>query len=396
VVEVETPPPGAEPSPEFTLRVSSDGAAPEEYAGVSVGKGTRAVDKVVNEASKLIRVQVKTAPGLSQTDRAPAAGRYDLSPSSAPGTSVSVTDLEGSELRRTGYQGLAIAEDVTIVALPDLVTVATGADGTFDEELYLAAQGRLVDWCSEGGTRMAILDAPPGLNAVGAVEWRQKLKADSAFGAAYYPNLVVLNPQPPAGATNGDRFRLVPPCGHVAGVWARTDAARGVWKAPANEVVRGVARLETEVTNGEQAKLNPQQVNCIRSFGSGGIRIWGARTLATTDQSWRYINVRRLFNFMEETIRQGTQWVVFEPNDAELWARVRRTVNGFLHGLWMQGALVGATPAQAYFVQCDESNNPRAQVDNGILVVDVGIAPVRPAEFVVFRVSQWQGGEAAE
>ena len=148
--------------------------------------------------------------------------------------------------------------------------------------------------------------------------------------------------------------------------------------------------FDSEAT--EQELLNPAQVNCIRSFGASGIRIWGARTLARQDQSWRYINVRRLFIFIEESIRRGTQWVVFEPNDADLWARVRRTVGSFLHNLWMQGALVGATPEQAFFILCDETNNPAGSVDEGRLVVDVGIAPVKPAEFVIFRISQWQGG----
>jgi phage tail sheath protein FI len=239
---------------------------------------------------------------------------------------------------------------------------------------------------------MAILDSPPGLNAQQALEWRNELGKDSAFGAAYYPHLVVSNPMQRNGATSGDKFLTIPPSGHVAGVWARTDAARGVWKAPANEVVRGAARLEIDVTSGEQELLNPAQVNCIRSFGANGIRIWGARTLAATDQSWRYINVRRLFIFIEESIRRGTQWVVFEPNDSDLWARVKRTVGSFLHGLWMQGALVGQTPDQAFFVLCDESNNPASSVDEGKLIVDVGIAPVKPAEFVIFRISQWQGG----
>jgi hypothetical protein len=205
---------------------------------------------------------------------------------------------------------------------------------------------------------------------------------------------VVANPLATNGSTNGEKFITVPPSGHVAGVWARTDAVRGVWKAPANEVVRGVARLATEITTGEQSLLNPEQVNCIRAFGANGIRIWGARTLARQDQSWRYINVRRLFIFIEESIRRGTQWVVFEPNDADLWARVRRTVSAFLHGLWMQGALVGQTPSQAFFILCDESNNPPGSVDEGKLVVDIGVAPVKPAEFVIFRISQWQGGAA--
>src|SRR6266545_297864 len=388
---------GEQPSQEFTLKVVQDGAVREEYPGLTIGRGARGVDRVVNERSKLIRVQVQSTPGMSLAERTPAAGSYLIKPKRTTAVKATPQQLEGSETDRTGYQGLAIADDVTMVAVPDLVTVATREDGTLDEDVYLAAQGRLVDWCEASGTRMAILDAPPGLNAQGALEWRTALGKDSAFGAAYYPHLVVANPLATNGSTSGEKFITVPPSGHVAGVWARTDAIRGVWKAPANEVVRGVARLEANVTTGEQAVLNPEQINCIRSFGANGIRIWGARTLARQDQSWRYINVRRLFIFIEETIRRGTQWVVFEPNDAELWARVRRTVAAFLRGMWMQGALVGATPEQAFFILCDETNNPPSSVDEGKLVVEIGVAPVKPAEFVIFRISQWQGGaETAE
>ena len=398
-VVIEGPPApaeGQEPPPqEFTLKIVQDGAVREEYPGLTIGRGARGVDRVVNERSKLIRVQVQSAPGMSLAERTPAAGTYPVKPKRGA-TVVKATpqQMEGSEIERTGYQGLAIADDVTMVAVPDLITVATREDGSLDEDMYLAAQGRLVDWCEASGTRMAILDAPPGLNAQSALEWRTALGKDSAFGAAYYPHLVVANPLATNGSTNGERFITVPPSGHVAGVWARTDAVRGVWKAPANEIVRGVARLESDVTTGEQSLLNPEQVNCIRSFGANGIRIWGARTLARMDQSWRYINVRRLFIFVEESIRRGTQWVVFEPNDTDLWARVRRTVAAFLRGLWMQGALVGATPDQAFFILCDETNNPANSVDEGKLVVDIGIAPVKPAEFVIFRISQWQGGAA--
>jgi hypothetical protein len=184
---------------------------------------------------------------------------------------------------------------------------------------------------------------------------------------------------------------LVPPCGHVAGIWARNDATRGVWKAPANEVLRGIMNVELKVTRGEQELLNPIGVNVIRPFGTRGIRVWGARTLSS-DPSWRYVNVRRLFNFIEQSIENGTQWVVFEPNDLDLWQRVKRTISAFLVGLWRQGALVGATPEQAFFVKCDEETNPPESVDEGRLVVEIGIAPVKPAEFVIFRISQWQGG----
>jgi phage tail sheath protein FI len=393
-VQIDPSPPeeGQDASQSFTVRVIVDGKIAEEFPNVSVGKGQRGVEKVVNERSKLIRVEVRNTPGVSLAERSPAPGRYAVDPAPAPAGTVTPADIEGSETQRTGYQGLAIADDVTMVAIPDLITVATNADGSFDRDLYLAAQGKLVDWCENSRTKMAILDAPPGLNAQGALDWRTDLARDSAFGAAYYPHLVVANPLARPGATAADKFITVPPSGHIAGVWARTDASRGVWKAPANEVCRGIVRLETDVTTGEQDLLNPNQVNCIRSFGTNGLRVWGARTLAASDQSWRYIPVRRLFIFIEESIRRGTQWVVFEPNNPDLWARVRRTVGAFLHQLWMQGALVGATPEQAFFVACNESNNPAASVDDGKLIVDVGLAPVKPAEFVIFRISQWQGG----
>lgn len=398
-VEVEVVPPpaesGAAESGEYTLRIYEDGAFREELAGLQFsGKSPRTVERTVNERSTVIRVELRPAQGVSLAERAPAAGRYPLEQPAAVAVEVTPADLEGSAADRTGYQGLAIADNVTMVAIPDLVTVATGDDGTVDEETFLAVQKQLIDWCELSRTRMAILDTPPGLNATRALEWRARLGRDSAFAALYYPNLVVTNPLAGPGATNGERFMTVPTSGHVAGVWARTDGTRGVWKAPANEAVRGIVRLENEVTSGEQDLLNPEGVNCIRSFGSYGTKIWGARTLAKTDPSWRYINVRRLFNYIEESIRRGTQWAVFEPNDRDLWERVKRNISSFLRGLWMQGALVGTTADQAFYVLCDESNNPSSSVDEGKLIVEIGIAPVKPAEFVIFRVSQWQGGGA--
>jgi phage tail sheath protein FI len=162
-----------------------------------------------------------------------------------------------------------------------------------------------------------------------------------------------------------------------------------VWKAPANVVVRGALDVELGITKTEQGLLNPIGINCIRPFGTRGIRVWGARTLSS-DTDWQYINVRRLFNMVETTILNGTQWVVFEPNDPKLWAGVKRTLNAFLRGLWRDGALFGATADQAFFVKCDAETNPPDSIDQGKLVVEVGIAPVKPAEFVIFRISQFK------
>jgi hypothetical protein len=231
---------------------------------------------------------------------------------------------------------------------------------------------------------MAVLDAPPGMNVQQIKEWRSNVAMyDSAFAAFYYPWIQVANP----AATNGDTEIFIPPSGHMAGIWARTDETRGVWKAPANEVVRGVLDVELNMTKAEQGMLNPIGVNCIRPFGTRGIRIWGARTLSS-NTDWTYINVRRLFNMIETTIMNGTQYAVFEPNDKTLWEGLKRTVGSFLRGLWRDGALFGATAEQAFFVKCDEETNPPDSIDQGRVIVEVGIAPVKPAEFVIFRISQ--------
>jgi uncharacterized protein len=160
-------------------------------------------------------------------------------------------------------------------------------------------------------------------------------------------------------------------------------------------VIRGAISLELNITKAEHDQLNPSGINCIRAFPGRGIRVWGARTLSS-DPAWRYLNVRRLFNYVEESIFEGTQWVVFEPNDQALWQRVKRTINAFLLGLWREGALFGATPDEAFYVKCDAETNPPESIDEGKLVVEVGVAPVKPAEFVIFRIGQWQGGSSVE
>jgi len=377
---------GEQPS-NFTLKVNLSGKEVESFGDLTFGRGARNVETVVNKESKHVRVTALSAPGMSVTDRIPAAGRYSLEKGSASPVAVSGKDFEGSESDRTGIRGLVIADEVTMVAAPDLVTAAT-RNGQLDLGLFKAVQTAMINHCENAGDRVAILDSPPDLSPQEVKEWREGTAMyDSKFAALYYPWISVLNPN----ADNGNNSILVPPSGHMAGIWARNDETRGVWKAPANEVVRGALDVEVKVTKGEQDLLNPMGINCIRPFGLRGIRLWGARTLSS-DPSWRYINVRRLFNFVEESILDGTQWVVFEPNDMDLWARVRRTIYAFLLGLWRQGALFGATPAQAFYVKCDEETNPPESVDEGKLVVEIGIAPVKPAEFVIFRISQWQDG----
>jgi phage tail sheath protein FI len=235
------------------------------------------------------------------------------------------------------------------------------------------------------GDRVAVLDTPPGLSPQQVKDWRVDYAGyDSKYAALYYPWVKVFDP-----ATGGNEF--VPPSGHMSGVWARNDDTRGVHKAPANEVVRGAIVVETHLTKNEQELLNPEGINCIRAFPGRGIRVWGARTLSS-DPAWRYLNVRRLFNYLEESILGGTQWVVFEPNDDALWAKIRRTVSSFLVMEWRKGALFGLTPGEAFFVKCDRDNNTAESIDAGQVVCEIGVAPVKPAEFVIFRLSQFSGG----
>ena len=215
-------------------------------------------------------------------------------------------------------------------------------------------------------------------------------QSDGGYGAVYFPWITVRDPLSP------DNLVDVPPSGHVAGIWARTDATRGVHKAPANESVRGALNVTYRMTRDEQGELNQVGVNCIRLFTREGIRVWGARTLADGSSEWRYLSVRRLFNMIEESIVDSTRWIVFEPNDMTLWKSIRRDIGAFLTRLWRDGALMGRTPEEAFFVKCDEETNPPDIIDAGIVVTLIGIAPVKPAEFIVFRVSQYAAGAEVE
>jgi phage tail sheath protein FI len=348
--------------------------------------GDTNVEKVVNGTSTKVKVKIDLAKGVDMASMVEVLKPGTFTLQKAPPKPVPVTGrrFAGSESARTGIGGLTLAEEVTMVVVPDLVTAATGKDGSIDLGMWKAVQTTLIAHCELQGNRMAILDAPPSMTAQQIKEWRTDAAMyDSAFAALYYPWIKIENP----AATNGNREVFVPPSGHIAGVWARTDETRGVWKAPANDTIRGCLDIERPITKNEQSLLNPIGINCIRPFGARGIRVWGARTLAS-DSDWRYINVRRLFNMVESTILDGTQWAVFEPNDVKLWEGVSRTITGFLGGLWQSGALFGASPDQAFYVKCDAETNPPQSIDEGKLVVEIGIAPVKPAEFVIFRVSQ--------
>ncbi|WP_159618062.1 phage tail sheath family protein [Ruania rhizosphaerae] len=372
------------PTP-FSLTVLENDEVVETFADLTFG-GPRDAATIVNEGSTKVKVKVEIAEDVDVEQQLELLrpGMYELEKADPVSVPVTPRKFAGSETARTGINGLALAEDVTIVAVPDLVTAATKEDGSLDLGMWKSVQTALIAHCEQHSNRMALLDAPPGLSPQAVRDWRADVaQYDSGFAALYYPWIKVDNPT----GSNGTAEILIPPSGHVAGVWARTDESRGVWKAPANDTIRGVLDVEQSITQNEQSILNPIGINAIRPFGIRGIRIWGARTLSS-DTDWQYLNVRRLFNMVESTILEGTQWAVFEPNDTALWEGVKRTLTGFLHGLWQEGALFGATPDQAFFVRCDETTNPPESIDAGKLVVEVGLAPVKPAEFVIFRVSQ--------
>jgi uncharacterized protein len=380
-VEVADPAGENPPDDRFTLLVKQNGKVVETH-NVTTKRTKENVVTVVQEKSNLITIEETQNSGVAKPDK----GSVTLK--DAPGTSpvprkVAADDYVGDVADRTGFGGLEAIEEITMVSVPDLMS--SYQRQAISLESVKAVQLAMIAHCELMGNRIAVLDPPPGLNPQQVRDWRQNVAGyDSKYAALYYPWIKIFDPA-------SDDHMFVPPSGHMAGVWARTDGTRGVHKAPANEVVRGAVALETQLTKAEQELLNPIGVNCVRSFPGRGIRVWGARTLSS-DPAWRYLNVRRLFNYLEESILNGTQWVVFEPNDDALWARIRRTISAFLVTEWRKGALFGLTPDEAFYVKCDRETNPAESIDLGQVVCEVGIAPVKPAEFVIFRLAQVSGG----
>jgi len=281
-------------------------------------------------------------------------------------------DEPGTEPVRRALEFLLGLEDVSIVAAPGNSHRAGMAD-----LLIAHAEARRA-------YRIAVLDTPPALLPSEARNFRGGIASTRA--ALYYPWVVI--PNPLAGPRSLEPAELaVPPAGFVCGIYARNDVERGVWKAPANEVVRGSLRFERDVSFGEQEMLNPIGVNCLRALSGRGRRVWGART-ASDDPEWKYVSVRRYFNYLEASIDRGTQWAVFEPNGERLWDNVRTTVASFLFNEWRMGALLGTKEEEAFFVRCDRSTMNQNDLDNGRLVCLVGVAVVKPAEFVIFRIGQ--------
>lgn len=302
--------------------------------------------------------------------------------------------VAGDARNRSGLCALETIDEIAIVAVPGYCDVVS-------HEALLAHCEKLED-------RVAILDSPSEvdnidalkeLNAIpekaGDTEGAKKSdskaaqgfrprNSDGGYGAFYFPWIRSRDALQPNAIVS------IPPSGAVAGIYARSDATRGVHKAPANELVRGALGLTYSVSRAEQGELNRKGVNVIRAFPDG-IRVWGARTLANEASEWRYVPVRRTCNMIKESIQEGTRWTVFEPNDMMTWKSVERDIRAFLMRVWRDGALLGETPEQAFFVKCDAETNPPEVRDAGQLIAEIGIAPVKPAEFIIFRIGQWSG-----
>jgi len=281
--------------------------------------------------------------------------------------------------KATGLAALAELDDIAIVAMPD-------AGAIEDPDLRFLVTQDLINHAQTARYRIAIVDGPQGASINTIRAFRGNF--DSSYAALYHPWIETLDPQgPPAPGVPTPKLEL-PPSGFVAGIYARSDITRGVFKAPANEVVYGLTKFESNINKGRNEVLNPEHINALRFFPDRGNRVWGARTLSS-DPEWLYVNVRRLFIYLEHSIDKSTQWVVFEPNNEALWRNVTRTIKDFLEVQWRNGALLGTTPDEAYFVHCDRSTMSQNDLDNGRLICLIGVAPVKPAEFVIFRIGQW-------
>ncbi len=362
---------------EFTMEVKVDDQV-EVYENVSFN--IEASSYIEKKLAKSEIIQVKCTPPAAEVLQPPflllAGGDGEkavLSVNLSGGTNGDVGSLSAAEFigadngagKRSGIQAFLDNDNVSIMAVP----------GITDPNVQLM----LVAHCENTASRFAVLDIPRDAKKIDDVTAHRDI-FDSNYAALYHPWLTVFDPL-------DKRNIAIPPSGSILGIYARSDNTRGVHKAPANEVVRACVGLDCQFNKGEQDILNPKGVNLIRSFPGMGIRVWGART-ATSNPSWKYINVRRLFIFIEESIKANTNWAVFEPNDEVLWVRVKRTIEVFLTGMWRDGSLAGVSPDEAFFVNIGHETMSQDDIDNGRLICVIGVAPVKPAEFVIFRISQ--------
>ncbi|NPC44580.1 phage tail sheath subtilisin-like domain-containing protein [Nocardioides sp. zg-1230] len=298
-----------------------------------------------------------------------------MSPAALEGEKAGTDTLDPA----TGLNALGEIDDIAIVAMPD----TTNFD---DLDNAITAVDALLGHCEQDRYRIAIIDPPQDSSISEVRAFRSRF--DSKYGALYYPWLRIVDPTQSFDPELPAQLLDVPPSGAVAGIYARSDIERGVHKAPANEVVRGITQFVTNVTYDRQSVLNPEGINALRFFEGRANRVWGARTISS-DPEWKYVNVRRLFIYLEHSIDKATQWAVFEPNNERLWGSVRQSIEDFLISVWQTGALMGTRPEEAFFVRCDRTTMTQNDLDNGRMICLIGVAPTYPAEFVIFRIGQW-------
>jgi phage tail sheath protein FI len=298
----------------------------------------------------------------------------------------------------SALDALAPVQKLDLIAVPDVMTLRMSSD-ELDITTVIRTQQAILNHCEKHGGRLAILDSLPAASVEAVRQQRTNLAlgaGEPLNGALYYPWLMIAPDTSMATAMRSlvaaGASRFIPPCGHVAGIYARSDDKAGVYKAPANEEIKGVIDLETPVDNRVQDELNPEGINCLRAFPGRGIRVWGARTLSR-DANWRYVNVRRLFLTLRRWTDMNMAWANFESNTPLLWVRITRELSAYLDGLWTAGALVGQTPTEAYYVKCDAETNPPEVREAGQTITEVGLAPSAPAEFVVVRIIHHVGIE---
>jgi phage tail sheath protein FI len=370
----------------FSLTIANAGAVAEVLTGLSMDPLAPAyAPGAVAQRSALVRVtdEVPAASTLTPANLRPAAtsSRQSLGGGADGLSSLVTSDYVGDAASATGLHALDAVDDVNIISVPDAI----------DRNVHVQGMA----YCDARGDCFYVADVAEGaVTATEVLHFKLAQGAysggnalNSKYGALYAPWIDVVDPR------SGSPLRI-PPSGAVMGRYARTDGTRGVQKAPAGVVdgrLASVVGLGAAYSQADQEKLNPQGINVIRRFPGTGSAIWGARTVSS-DPEWRYLNVRRLFLFLEESIAESTNWTVFEPNDPTLWKSIVRNVSGFLRLQWLAGALVGATEKEAFYVKCDEETNPFESVQAGRVITEIGVAPAKPAEFVIFRIEQFEGG----
>jgi phage tail sheath protein FI len=365
----------------FNLTVSEAGGSTEKFLNVSTdSKNPRYIPRVLEQSSALVRVAKDDDGWIVPEDRPPEATTPATPNSGDDGLVLTIDQFV--ESAKTGIYALEKADLFNLLCIPPYVI-----DGDIDEGLITAA----ATYCEE--RRAMLLIDPP-------TSWANKDAAKAGIGAGvgttsknaaiFFPRLMQAN------LLRDNQIETFAPCGAIAGIFARTDAQRGVWKAPAGleATLNGVPALSVSLTDSENGKLNPLGVNCLRSFPGVGRVVWGSRTLQGADRlasEWKYIPVRRLTLFLEESLYRGTQWVVFEPNDEPLWSQIRLNIGAFMNNLFRQGAFQGKSPREAYFVKCDKETTTQNDIDLGIVNIIVGFAPLKPAEFVIIKFQQIAG-----